>query len=233
MRLDGQVMVVTGGASGIGKATVERALALGASVASLDVNDGPRGALALRCDVSNWDDVARAMHDVRAQLGPATILVNNAAVIRVGAFASSTLEDWERTLRVNLTGAFICTRLVLSQLAEGGASSIVNVSSIGGRLRSFNGDAAYASSKAGLIALTRQLATELAPRIRVNCVCPGGVETPMYERIVKERGGAFPHTIPLGRLASPDEIAAVICFLAAPAASYMTGQIVDVNGGLL
>jgi 3-oxoacyl-[acyl-carrier protein] reductase len=235
LTLEGRVIVVTGGSSGIGLATARRAVALGAAVAILDVTPGPPDLISIECDVSSQSDVARSVGKVVQTVGAVSGLVNNAGVIRSGRFEDLTLESWQRTIEVNLTGAFNCVRAALPHLRGTQRASIVNVSSIGGRLRSFTGDIAYASSKAGLIAFTRHLAAELSrDGIRVNCVCPGAVETQMYRDVAEPSlRRDLEDRVPLGRAAQPEEIASVICFLLSDASSYMTGQIVDVNGGML
>lgn len=243
--LVGDVAVVTGGGSGIGYATA-RSLALGgAAVAVLDcdgdaatraairIREEGGGALAISGDVADADAVAGAMARVRAELGPVTILVNNAAVRARGGFLTIDLESWERVLAVNLTGPFICCRAVVPEMMARGGGRIVNVSSIAGRHRSTVNGVHYTSSKAGLIGLTRHLAMELASHnVRVNCVCPGPTRTltggPLGGEDARLAAG-----IPLGRPATPEDVAAVIRFLVSPAAAYMTGAVVDVNGGML
>jgi NAD(P)-dependent dehydrogenase (short-subunit alcohol dehydrogenase family) len=235
LRLDGRVVLVTGGSSGIGLATVRRAQALGAVVASLDVSPASGDVFSVVCDVRDPIATASAVARVAAEVGPLSALVNNAGVIQKGTIDDVTTDSWERTLGVNLTGVFNCVRSALPYLRGTRGASIVNLSSVGGRLRSLNGDIAYASSKAGVIAFTRHAAAELASDgIRVNCVCPGAVETPMYHAIADPDARlVLESRVPLGRAGRPEEIASVICFLLSDAASYMTGQIVDVNGGML
>ena len=203
-------------------------------MAILDVIPPPPNYCGVQADVGDPAAVAPAFVEVRRLLGPVSVLVNNAGVAPPGRFDQISVDSWERTLRINLTGAFFCTQAALAQLRET-SGCIVNVASVAGKLRSLTADAAYAASKGGLIALTRQLAFELAPEgIRVNCVCPGAADTAILERnLDPERRRVLEASIPLGRAARPEEIANVICFLAAGASSYMTGQAVDVNGGLL
>lgn len=235
LRLDGRTVVVTGGASGIGLATAHRSADLGAKVAILDMSPGPHEFVSVQCDVGNRDEVEAAFTRIRSEIGPAAVLVNNAGIAPPGRFEGITEDSWNQTIRTNLTGAFLCSRAALPQLREHGSGSIINVSSLAGRHRSLTADVAYAASKGALLPFTFQLAFELAAdQIRVNCVCPGSVDTPILERNTDRAArAALERQIPLGRVASPTEIAAVICFLASDAASFVTGAIIDVNGGVL
>ncbi|NKQ52296.1 SDR family oxidoreductase [Amycolatopsis sp. K13G38] len=233
--LSGRTAVVTGGSSGIGEAIVRHARQRGARVAALDLEPTSGADLFVACDVSVEDEVRAAFEKVDDALGPADILVNNAGIAPPGRFTDLTTRSWERTLAVDLTGVFLCIREALPQLRASGDGSITNMGSIAGRHRSLTANAAYAAAKGGVIALTRQLAHELAPeRVRVNCVCPGLVGTEIIRRNVPENEQAdLARSIPMGRFAAPEEIATVTCFLASAAASYLTGAVVDVNGGLL
>jgi 3-oxoacyl-[acyl-carrier protein] reductase len=236
LSLDGQTVVVTGGADGIGWATALRAHALGARVAVLDVcpiDDGR--VLSLISDVADSAMVSAASVRVEQELGPASVLINNAGIALPGKFEQVTEASWRRTIEVNLTGMFVCAKAFLPQLRRNHRSSIVNVSSQAARFGSLAADVSYAASKGGVLSLTLQLAKELADEgIRVNCVCPGAVDTGIPRRNLSEsERAAMLRNVPLGRAAAPAEIAAVICFLASDAASYMTGAAVDVNGGVI
>jgi NAD(P)-dependent dehydrogenase (short-subunit alcohol dehydrogenase family) len=239
LRLDGRVVAVTGAALGIGLATARRAAELGAQVAVLDVRPGPPDLFYAECDVSDQREVRAAFERVRRELAPVTVLVNNAGIAPAAVpFEELTAESWRKTLAVNLDGVFLCTQAALPQIREsgGGRGAIVNVASVAGKLRSLGSTVAYSASKGGVIALTRHLAAMLAPEgIRVNCVCPGAVEGAINDRNLADperRTGALAG-VPIGRMATAEEIASVICFLASDAASYMVGAAVDVNGGLL
>jgi 3-oxoacyl-[acyl-carrier protein] reductase len=178
------------------------------------------------------------MAAIKRELGPIAVLVNNAGIAPAAAsFEDLTPEAWRKTLAVNLDGAFHCSQAALPQLRETGpGAAIVNVASVAGKLRSLGSTVAYSASKGGVIAFTRHLAALLAPEgIRVNCVCPGAVEGAINDRNLADperRAGALAG-VPIQRMATPEEIASVICFLASDAASYMVGAAVDVNGGLL
>jgi 3-oxoacyl-[acyl-carrier protein] reductase len=235
LRLDGRVAIITGGSAGIGLATAERAEELGARVAVLDLTAAARSSiLGIRCDVSNQEEVDKAFARVREELGPVNILVNNAAIGVPGRFVDIVPSSWRRTMSVNIDGVYYCTHAALRQMLPG-PGSIVNVSSQAARFRSLACDAAYAATKGALLPFTRQLASELAAeRIRVNCVLPGAVDTELPRRNLSEtERAAMVAGVPLQRAADPGEVAAVICFLASDAASFVTGAAVDVNGGFI
>lgn len=234
MRLSGRTAVVTGGARGIGAAVVRQLRDFGARVAVLDLEQTEGADHSVRCDVSHGSEVRDAFREVERSLGPVSVLINNAGIAPAGSFENLTEDDWDSTVAVNLTSVFLCTQVALPQLRACGGGSVTNVASIAGRHRSFTASAAYAAAKGGVIALTRQLAYEFAPDgIRVNCVCPGLVNTDIIRRNVSESGvPALVAAIPLGRLADAHEIADSICFLASQASSYTTGAIFDVNGGM-
>jgi NAD(P)-dependent dehydrogenase (short-subunit alcohol dehydrogenase family) len=232
--LAGRTMVVTGGARGIGEAVVRLAREMGAHVAVLDLAPAAFADCSVECDVTSAAAVASAFEQVRRAIGPVDTLVNNAGIAPPGRLEEMSPELWDTTLAVDLTSVFHCVRAALPQLREHGGGTVTNVGSIAGRHRSFTASAAYAAAKGGVIALTRQLAHEFAAEgVRVNCVCPGLVGTDIIRRnVTDERRAALAATIPLGRLATPAEVATTICFLASEAASYVTGAILDVNGGL-
>lgn len=232
--LEGVTILVTGGASGIGAATVEMACELGARVGVVDLSPSTSADVCVEADISSVAEATEAVRQVHNRLGGLDVLVNNAGIAPAGAFEEITERQWRQTLAVNLDGLFYCTRAAIPHLRQAPAGVIVNMASIAGRSRSRTASVAYATSKGGVIALTRQLAYELAgDGIRVNCVCPGLVDTQiMTQNTSAEKLKELIATIPLGRLGSPCEVAALVCFLSSGASSYLTGAIVDVNGGL-
>lgn len=239
-RLDGRIALITGGARGQGAAHAERLAAEGAVVLIGDVlaEEGRCTEKALQnsgydvtylhldvADAASWQG---AYELVDARHGRLDILVNNAGIIHVTEIVDETLEEWNRLLAVNLTGAFLGLHTMIPLLRKGTNAAVVNTSSIFGPSGAI-GNAAYASSKAGLLGLTRTAALELAPDgIRVNALVPGGVSTPMNE--LEPEGGVVPET-PLGRRAKPAELAAAVAYLVSDDASFVTGTELVVDGG--
>ncbi len=246
----GKVAVVTGGARGIGFATAVRFLREGTHVAVLDVRDDSADHLALvgqksgarflhvTADVVSYRQVREAAERVRNEFGRLDIWVNNAGWDRIAPFLSTDPADWEKVVGINLMGTVHGTRAALEEMLAGnGGGAIVNVASDAGRVGS-SGEAVYSAAKGGVIAFTKAIAREVARQnIRVNCVCPGPTDTPLLaENFQGEEGSkiiaAIQRGIPFRRLGTPEEIAAAIRFLATDEASYVTGQILSVNGGL-
>ncbi len=232
--LAGASVLVTGGATGIGAAIVATAQGLGARVGVVDLSPAPGADVSVEADVSVPEEAAAAVAEVGDRLGGLQVLVTNAGIAPVGRFDTTTPTEWRRTMAVNLDGAFHCAQAALPLLRAAPDPAVVTMASIAGRSFSRTASVAYAASKGGVVALTRQMAHELASeRIRVNCVCPGLVDTEIITRnTTPDQLADLVAGIPLGRMAAPAEVAAVVCFLASSAAGYLTGAVIDVNGGL-
>jgi NAD(P)-dependent dehydrogenase (short-subunit alcohol dehydrogenase family) len=228
--LAGEIAVVTGAAQGIGAAVADALEAAGARVARTDITGD------LRLDVTDRGSVDRALVEVAERLGEPTILVNNAGINRLGPSESLSDERWQEVVDVNLTGTFRCAQAAGARMLAAGRGSIVNVASISAFV-GMPGRAAYCATKAAVVALTRVLAVEWAARgVRVNAVAPGYVGTPMVEQAMAEGLLAeddLAGRTPFGRVASPAEIADAVVYLASPAARYVTGQTLVVDGGYL
>ena len=231
-----KVAIVTGGANGIGKATVDCLRRDGINVVSVDVSPGPDSFVG---DISNFEDCETAVAHAMAVYGRLDILVNNAGIQTYGDAVTTTEAVWDRTMDVNLKGQWLMSKAAIPAMIANGGGAIVNVSSVQG-LATQRNVLAYATGKHATIGLTRTMALDFAGRgIRVNCVCPGTVDTPMVRAsIASDKDPArLRKTLdamhPLGRIGQASEIAEVICFLASDKASFMTGSIVTVDGGLL
>jgi NAD(P)-dependent dehydrogenase (short-subunit alcohol dehydrogenase family) len=237
--LTGKRVVVTGGTSGIGEATSRRFLDEGARVAALAVGEDEvataaeriPGIDALLCDVADAAAVANAFARIDELLGGVDVLVANAGISIRKPFLEIEAADWQRVLDVNLTGVFHCAQQAARRMVAAGGGVILMTASTNG-LTGHEYYADYNASKAGVILLARTMARELAPAVRVNAVCPGYVLTPMqkaeYTPEMLEQVNA---TIPLGRHARPDEIAALYAFLASDEGAYFTGAVISIDGG--
>ncbi|HTS69588.1 MAG TPA: glucose 1-dehydrogenase [Terriglobia bacterium] len=249
MILEGQVALITGASSGIGRATAEAMAREGARV-GVNYLKNQKGAeeaveairrtggkaLPIRADVTRRQEVQALVAAVRKQWGRIDILVNNAGdLIARHTLADMTEEYWDQIMDLNLKSAFLCTQAVWEEMAARKSGCIINVSSIAGRNGGGLGAAAYAAAKGALLTYTKGLAKELAPHgIRVNGIAPGVIATPYHERYSPpELMAKFVANIPQGRAGTADEIADVILFLTSPAARYILGETVEVNGGML
>jgi len=232
-RFSGRVALVTGGGSGIGEAVARRLVAEGARVASLDLHEAaPDGVLAVTGDVSRSADVDAAVERVEGELGPLDVLVCSAGV--PGASLPTvevTDEEWRRVLAINADGVFFCNRAVLPGMIERGYGRIVNVASIAGK----EGNpmaGAYSASKGAVIALTKAVGKDVARTgVLVNCVAPAVIETPILKGITQEHIDYMVERIPMGRVGRPEEVAALVCWLASEECSFSTGATYDVSGG--
>jgi NAD(P)-dependent dehydrogenase (short-subunit alcohol dehydrogenase family) len=239
-----RVAIVTGGAGGLGRAIARRFAVAGARVALADIRLeaareaakelatlGP-GAIGLGCDVSRPDDVDAIVRDVMSAFGRIDILVNNAGFMgRVAPLWELKVEDWNAVMAVDLTSVFLVTRAVMPHMRERRRGCIVSIASIAGK-EGTPRLIPYSVAKAGIIAFTKALGKEVvADGIRVNCVAPGVVETPLLDQLPPESTQLMLSKVPMGRLGTPDEVAAVVQFLASDDASFITAQCFDASGG--
>ena len=228
-----RVVLITGGSRGIGRATAERFVALGDKVAVTYNTTAPSGDfLAVQCDVTQESDVERAFTEVEEKLGPVEVLVSNAGITKDGLLLRMKEADFVDVVDANLTGAFRVAKRATQSMLRARRGRIILVSSVVGLLGQA-GQANYAASKAGLVGFARSLARELGSRnITVNVVAPGPVDTDMTRKLGDDKLKAFADLVPLGRIATPDEIAGAIAFLASADAAYITGAVLPVDGGL-
>jgi 3-oxoacyl-[acyl-carrier protein] reductase len=246
VKLKGQVAIVTGGARGIGKAIAFAFIREGARLALVDVDKGNLEAarneikknreevIAISCDITKSSEVTAMVHQVQNAFGRIDILVNNAGIIRRGTIETVTEEDWDRVIEVNLKGTFNCCKAVAGIMRNQSYGKIINVSSIAGKVGDITSAPGYGPSKAGMDALMKTLARQLAPYgINVNGVAPHAIETEMSAQWSEERRKEIIASIPLGRLGKPEDVANAVVFLASDEASFITGEILDVNGGAL
>jgi 2-dehydro-3-deoxy-L-rhamnonate dehydrogenase (NAD+) len=232
-RFSGRVALITGGSSGIGAATARRLRDEGARVASLDVHRAaPDGVLALEGDVSRSPEIEAAVDETQRELGPIDVLVCSAGVPGASlATIDVTDEEWRRVMGINADGVFFSNRAVIPGMVARGYGRIVNVASIAGK----EGNpmaGAYSASKAAVIGMTKAIGKDLARTgVIVNCVAPAVIETPILDGITEEHIGYMVERIPMGRMGEPEEVAALICWLASEECSFSTGATYDISGG--
>lgn len=242
--MKGKIALVTGGARGIGRAIALKLASLGADVAvldagSLDVTEQTAEeiralgvkACALRCDITDFDQVNAAVAQVKQALGGVDILVNNAGITRDKLALRMSPEDFDAVINVNLKGTFLMIRALYADFMRKRYGRIVNIASIAG-LMGNAGQANYAASKAGVVGLTKTIARELASRgVTCNAVAPGFIETPMTANMNQDALAAASKAIPVQRMGKPEDVAAAVAFLADDDAGYITGAVLNVDGG--
>ena len=244
MSLTGKIALVTGAAQGIGRDIALGLATDGADVAICDVNleaaqktagdieAKGRKSLALKANVAASADVTAMIDQVVEKFGRIDILVNNAGITRDGLILRMKEEDWDLVLSINLKGAFLCTKAALRYMSKQSGGTIVNIASIVGAMGNA-GQANYVASKAGLIGLTKTIAREYANRgITANAVAPGFIDTAMTQALSENVRQELAKQIPLGKLGTPEDVANAVRFLASPWASYISGQVIHVNGGM-
>lgn len=244
MKFNGKSVVVTGGASGIGLATCKAFADAGADVIMTDVNADAGGKAAaelakagskvrfMALDVTSRESADALAEKIKADVGRLDVLVNAAGWDIIQPFMDNTPEYWAKVVGLNFMGPIQVTRALLPLMFESGSGRIVNVSSDAGRVGSF-GETVYAGAKGGVIAFTKSLAREMTRKnVRVNCVCPGPTDTPLFASQSEKMREALANAIPMKRVAKPSEIADAILFFASDRSSFCTGQVLSVSGGL-
>jgi 3-oxoacyl-[acyl-carrier protein] reductase len=241
--LSGKVALITGASRGIGRQTALTLAGAGAAVvltsrgdaaAAVAAEIGAAGgqALAIAADVADASAVHRVIEDTLARFGRLDILVNNAGITRDQLLLRMKRDDWDAVVATNLTGTFLCTQSVLKTMLKQRSGRIISISSVVGQSGN-PGQTNYAATKAGIIGFSKALAREVASRsITVNVVAPGLIDTDMTRDISQDAQANWASAIPLGRLGTPEDVAAAVCFLASDAAGYITGQVLAVNGGM-
>lgn len=248
MSLEGKTAIVTGGSRGIGLAIVKALLNKKVSVATIDlqfterIGECKKIAKDMEVQFLNWEgdislrlNVEKFVDAVIAKIGRPSILVNNAGIASPGELMRLKEEQWDNVMKINVKGSFILTQVVASHMIKLNGGTIINIASMSG-LEPLSGSGAYSISKAALIMLSKQLALELAKYgIRVNAVCPGMIHTPLNEDVladpeIRRQREAL---VPIGRIGTPEDIARTVCFLVSDEASYITGQAIVVDGGLV
>ena len=244
MKLKDKVALVTGAAQGIGRAVALILARNGAGVVVSDINlekaeetareieaIGPK-AMAIRVNVANPGEVEGMVDAVLERFGRIDILVNNAGIARDKLILRMTEEDWDAVLSINLKGTFNCTKAVVKQMSKHRSGKIVNIASVSGEMGN-PGQANYSASKAGVIGFTKTIAREFAQRgINVNAIAPGYIQTPMTEALPEKAKEELKRMIPMERLGQPEDVAEAVLFLVSESSSYITGHVLNVNGGI-
>lgn len=246
MASDGRVALITGGSRGIGRAIALQLASQGMRivvnyVSNADaaaevvkrVEEAGSQAVALQADVTKGEDVERLFAQAAEAFGSVEVLVNNAGIIKDSLLMRMSDEDWDSVVDLDLRSVFLCTRAAIRMMVRGRWGRVINIGSVVG-LRGNQGQANYAAAKAGLVGFTQSVAKEVASRnVTVNCVAPGYVETDIVEDLPQELKKYIMDRVPVGRFGQPEEISGIVGFLASDAASYITGQAIAVDGGLV
>lgn len=238
-RLENKIAIITGGASGIGKATAEKFVQEGAKVIIWDLNEQrgnevakELGAKFAKVNTSNYQDIEKAAKAVNDEFGRIDILINNAGITRDSTVKKMTVEQWQQVIDVNLSGVFYCSKIISEYMVANGWGRIINASSVVGLYGNF-GQANYVATKAGLIGMTKTFAREFGRKgVTVNAIAPGFISTEMVAAMPEEVLAGMKAKVPIGRLGEPKEIANAYCFLASDEASYINGHTLSVDGGM-
>lgn len=244
MELEGKVALVTGGAQGIGRAIGLLLAQKGATIVISDINIQKaeetaqeiealgQKAMAVQVDVANFQEVEKMVDAIVEKFSRIDILVNNAGITRDKLILRMSEEDWDSVIRINLKGTFNCTKAALKYMSRQRSGKIVNIASVVGMMGNA-GQANYSASKAGIIGFTKTIAREFAQRgINVNAIAPGYIQTPMTDVLPEKVKEELKRLIPMERLGQPEDVAQAVLFLVSEASSYITGQVLNVNGGI-